>query len=52
MSTHFTNQLEDHPKFRENFANSDRIVKRMKRIERIITDFDSPSAHLYPPQAE
>jgi hypothetical protein len=52
MSTHFTNQLEDHPKFRENFANSDRIVKRMKRIERIITDFDSPSAHFYPPQAE
>jgi hypothetical protein len=34
------------------FAKSDMIVKRMKRIERIETDFDSPSARLYPPQAE
>ena len=31
---------------------SDMIVKRMKRIERIETDSDSPSARPYPPQAE
>jgi hypothetical protein len=34
------------------FAKSDMIGKRMKRTERIKTDFDSPSARLYPPQAE
>ncbi|MBK9488518.1 MAG: hypothetical protein IPO07_06830 [Haliscomenobacter sp.] len=28
------------------------IVKRMKRTKRIGTDFDSPSARPYPPQAE
>jgi hypothetical protein len=33
-------------------AQSDRIEKRMKRIERMKTDFDSPSARPYPPQAE
>jgi len=28
------------------------MVKRMKRTKRIGTDFASPSAHPYPPQAE
>ena len=31
---------------------SDMIVKRMKRMERIETDSDSPSARPYPPQVE
>jgi len=34
------------------FAKSDRMAKRMKRMERMGTDFDSPSARPYPPQAE
>ncbi|AEE49362.1 hypothetical protein Halhy_1468 [Haliscomenobacter hydrossis DSM 1100] len=34
------------------FNQSDMIVKRMKRTKRIGTDFDSPSARPYPPQAE
>ncbi len=34
------------------FCKSDMIGKRMKRIERMRTDFDSPLARLFPPQAE
>jgi hypothetical protein len=34
------------------FAKSDAIGKRMKRTKRMRTDFDSPSARPYPPQAE
>jgi hypothetical protein len=34
------------------FAKSGRIGKRIERIERMKTDFDSPSARPNPPQAE
>jgi hypothetical protein len=45
---------DDHDVFAASplFAKSDMIVKRMKRTKRIGTDFDSPSALPYPPQAE
>ena len=34
------------------FTKSDMIGKRMTRIERIKTDFDSPLARPFPPAAE
>jgi hypothetical protein len=34
------------------FAKSDAMGKRMTRIERIRTDFDSPSVRPFPPAAE